>query len=73
VAELDLDLDAEALLARLLDYSGRIPDFPAAVKEWRWRNGWQLDAARKRGLPLRHTLDWLRRAGVAEHRLQPLC
>lgn len=41
---LGVEVELEPLVDRLVGYSLRIPDFPAAVKEWPWRNGW-LDAA----------------------------
>ncbi len=49
----DLDLDAaerEAMKNRLRAYSRSIPDYRGAVKEWPWRNGWFVDAARRPGL-----------------------
>ena len=45
-AALDVDLDPAALLANLRDYAGSIPRNRAGIKEWRWRNGWFLEAAR---------------------------
>ena len=59
-----LDLDADALFDRLQRYSDRIPHFPAAVKEWPWRNGWQLAAAARLGVPQPHLRGWLERAGI---------
>ena len=48
---LNLDLEArEALKERLRAYSRSIPDYRAAVKEWPWRNGWFVEAARGPGL-----------------------
>ena len=49
---LDIDLDDAALLANLRAYAGSIPRNRAGVKEWRWRGGWFIDAARKRGVPI---------------------
>jgi ketopantoate reductase len=34
--------EREAMLERMRNYAARIPDNRAAVKEWRWRNGWFL-------------------------------
>jgi ketopantoate reductase len=59
-----LDLDPAALFDRLQDYSARIPHFSAAVKEWRWRNGWQLALAQSRGVQQPALLRWLHRAGI---------
>jgi ketopantoate reductase len=49
---LGVSLALEPLLARLVAYSESIPSYRAALKEWRWRNGWFVDLARERGLPL---------------------
>ena len=58
-----LDLDADALADRLLEYSRSIAHFPASLKEWRWRNGWLLSAAEAHGVELPLHADWLERAG----------
>lgn len=60
-----LDIDADALVARVRGYSARIPHFPAALKEWRWRNGAVLATARAAGLPTPLHDAWLERAGGA--------
>jgi ketopantoate reductase len=44
---LDVPADPEPLLA----YAASIPQFPAGVKEWGWRNGWVAARARDRGIP----------------------
>lgn len=44
---LGVEVGLEPLVERMIGYALRIPDFPAAVKEWPWRNGW-LDAAAAR-------------------------
>lgn len=49
-AALDIDLDDGALLANLRAYAGSIPRNRAGLKEWRWRGGWFVDEARKRGV-----------------------
>lgn len=59
-----LDLGPDALFDRLQAYSARIPHFGAAVKEWRWRNGWQLALAQERGVPQPALRRWLRQAGI---------
>lgn len=48
-AELNVDIPLDALLERLVAYSRTIPDYTGAVKAWRWRNGWFVDAAARRG------------------------
>ena len=58
-----LDLDAAALRQRLFDYTARIPHFPASLKEWRWRNGWQREAGAQHGVEMPVFEDWLARAG----------
>lgn len=40
----------KALIERLCTYSSSIPGYRGAVKEWSWRNGWFVDAARRRGV-----------------------
>jgi ketopantoate reductase len=46
-AALDIDLEPAALLDNLRAYAGSIPRNRAGIKEWRWRNGWFIDAARQ--------------------------
>jgi hypothetical protein len=58
-----LDLDAAGLRRRLVDYTARIPHFPASIKEWRWRNGWQRDAGARHGVSMPTFESWLARAG----------
>lgn len=58
-----LDLSADDLARRLMAYSASIPHFPSSLKEWRWRNGWLIDAAQRHGVPLPHHTRWLERAG----------
>lgn len=64
VAEPGLDLSLTDFVDRLQSYSARIPHFPSAVKEWRWRNGWQLGAAARHGLPQPRMEALLRSAGI---------
>lgn len=59
-----LDLSPDALFDRLQAYSARIPHFGSAVKEWRWRNGWQLALAAARGVPQPALRSWLARADI---------
>lgn len=61
VAELGLDLNTADLAARVRAYSARIPHFPARVKEWDWRNGWLMGAAKARGLGVDLQQSWLDR------------
>lgn len=65
VREPGLDLDVTALRRRLFDYTARIPHFPASVKEWRWRNGWQRAAGARLAVPMPVFEAWLDRAGGA--------
>jgi len=58
-----LDIDADALVARVQAYSARIPHFPARLKEWRWRNGAVLRTAEAAGLGTPVHDHWLERAG----------
>ena len=58
-----LDLDAAGLHARLEAYTARIPHFPASIKEWRWRNGWQREAGQRLGVAQPVFESWLARAG----------
>src|SRR5690606_17998432 len=44
---LGVSLVLDALVERLAAYSKSIPSFRAAVKEWRWRNGWFVELARE--------------------------
>lgn len=59
-----LDLDANALVARVHAYSDRIPHFPARAKEWAWRNGAVRAAASRLGVALPLHDDWMRRGGL---------
>lgn len=64
VKEPGLDLDADAFFGRLQAYSARIPHFPSAAKEWRWRNGWQRAAGARLGMPQPLLAATLRAAGI---------
>lgn len=59
-----LDLEPEGLFTRLQTYSRKIPHFGTAVKEWRWRNGWQLNLAQRLGVGQPALLRWLDAAGI---------
>ena len=54
-----LDLDADALVARVMAYSRRIPHFPARLKEWPWRNGALVEIAKQAGVPIPLHDQWL--------------
>jgi len=56
-----LDLDADALVARVKSYSKRIPHFPAAMKEWAWRNGAVVQTAAAAGIAIPLHDAWLAR------------
>jgi ketopantoate reductase len=62
---LGVQVDHDELLARLCDYSRSIAGWRGAVREWRWRNGWFVDEAARRGVTLPAHDRWLARAGVA--------
>lgn len=47
----DLELDLDGITERLCAYSASIPDFRAALREPRWRNGWLIQKARAREIP----------------------
>jgi len=58
------ELELDPLLGRLCAYSRSIADYQGAVKEWRWRNGWFVDAAIEHGVAMPVHADLLRRAGL---------
>ena len=47
-----VDVPLPYLVQSLCDYSNTIPDYRASTKEWRWRNGWFVDTARRHGLEI---------------------
>lgn len=51
---LGVTLDAADMARHALAYAAQIPAYKATLKEWRWRNGWlvQAAAAQGRALPL---------------------
>ena len=51
-AALRIMLDDPPLLARLRTFAARIPENRAGVKEWSWRGGWFVAAAREHGLTM---------------------
>lgn len=59
-------VNPDEIVEGLCAYSRTIPSFRASVKEWDWRDGWFVRAARKHGLstPTHHSL--LTRAGQGE-------
>ena len=56
-----IDVDADALVARVMAYSKRIPHFPARMKEWAWRNGAVVRTAEQAGIPIPLHAQWLAR------------
>ncbi len=62
-ASLGVDLPLPWLVDRLCAYSRSIPTYRGAVKEWRWRNGWFVEEAERRGLATPLHLDLLRLTG----------
>lgn len=53
----------QALIQRLCAYSEALGGYQASVKEWPWRNGWFVTAAKARGIPLPAHDQWLRQVG----------
>jgi len=51
-AALGVHLEDAALLARLRAFAARIPETRAGLKEWSWRGGWFVAAAREYGLAM---------------------
>ncbi len=47
---LEVQLAQGPLVERLCAYSRTIPRYTGAVKEWPWRNGWFVEAARTQGI-----------------------
>ncbi|TNE84347.1 MAG: hypothetical protein EP330_29455 [Deltaproteobacteria bacterium] len=60
------DLSVGWVTKRLEDYSRSIPDYTASVKEWRWRNGWMIAAARRYRVSIPLHVELLRAAGHAD-------
>lgn len=58
------DLELDPLVERLCAYSRSIADYQGAVKEWRWRNGWFVDAAGEHRIATPVHTELLRRAGL---------
>jgi ketopantoate reductase len=54
-----IDIDADALVARVKAYSKRIPHFPARMKEWSWRNGAVVQIAEQAGIAIPRHDAWL--------------
>jgi ketopantoate reductase len=46
---LGVELALDPLVERLAAYSMSLAGYQGAVKEWRWRNGWFVEAARTHG------------------------
>ncbi len=63
-AGMGTELELDPLVGRLCAYSRSIPDYQGAVKEWRWRNGWFVEAAREHGIATPTHAALLRRAGL---------
>lgn len=61
---LGLQVDGAAVLGRLIAYSEAIRGNHAAVKEWRWRNGWFVAEAQRLGLGLPLHAALCHKAGV---------
>lgn len=61
-----VELSTRPFVDRLCEYSASIPTYRASVKEWKWRNGWMVRAARRYRVsaPLHEEL--LRRTGHGE-------
>ena len=44
---IDTSLDAATTSDSLVAYSNSIPNYQGALKQWEWRNGWFVDAAKR--------------------------
>lgn len=66
-AALGVALDGAAMAEAALAYSREIPDYPATLKEWRWRNGWLVEEAARQGRALPAHEAWLARAKRSVH------
>jgi ketopantoate reductase len=60
-----VDADPDYVTDRLVAYSETIPTWPAAVKEWRYRNGWLRSEARRLKVPTPLHDAWIDRLQVA--------
>jgi len=58
-------LDPAELTRRVVDYTQSIPHFRSGLKEWRWRNGWLVAAARRHGVDMPVHDAWVEQAGGA--------
>ena len=58
---LDTSLPVGQLFERVQEYSVSIRDYPAGLKEWRWRNGWVVEVAAAARLALPRHEAWLSR------------
>jgi hypothetical protein len=47
-----VDIAIPVLVDRLVAYSLTIPSYKAGVKDWAWRSGWFLRAAKGHGYPM---------------------
>ncbi len=65
-AERGGEVSAPELVDGLCAYSRTIPSFRASVKEWDWRDGWFVRAARKHRVPTPTHHSLLRAAGQGE-------
>ena len=61
-----VDVPLPYLVDSLCDYSKTIPDYRASTKEWRWRNGWFVDTARRRGIDIPIQRELLTAIGFAD-------
>ena len=59
---LGVSLPVRPLCDAVLAYSETIPDYPARLKEWPWRNGWLVAEAAAQGVALPRHSAWLARA-----------
>ncbi len=64
----DLEPDVDAMIGRLRAYSASIASYRGSVKEWRWRNGALIEAARAIGMEMPSHDGWLRRLPPAVSR-----
>jgi ketopantoate reductase len=65
-----IDVPIDYLVEGLCAYSRTIPDFRASTKEWRWRNGWFVETARRHHLKIPVQRELLTAIGHG-HRIGP--
>jgi hypothetical protein len=68
---LGVDVPAEYLAGKLVNYSRSVPAWRASVKEWQWRDGWFQQTAQRYGIEMPVHRELLREAGFGDRLPQP--